>query len=104
MMARELISVNGVIDESGKMNGEVTIVSYDYSKIDRLALAKKGKDKFIEACLKDGKAGLAVDDVTFENINNDSLPLIQKIKFSQALNSSGEYRYFSSNILTGKEK
>lgn len=104
MMARDVVSVHGTIDESGKMNGEVTIASYDYSKIDRLPVAKKGKDKYIEACLKDGQPGLAVDDVTFENLDNDSLPLIQKIKFSQALNSSGEYRYFSSNILTGKEK
>ena len=104
MMARDLISVNGSIDETGKMNGEVTILSYDYSRIDRLPIAKKGKDKFIEACLKDENPGLAVDDVSFENLDNDSLPLIQKIKFSQALNSSGDYRYFSSNILTGREK
>jgi len=104
MTAKDLVSVAGVIDESGKMSGEVTIASFDYSKIDRLPLAKKGKDKFIEACLKEGTPGLAVDDVTFENLDNDSLPLIQKIKFNQALNSSGDYRYFSSNILTGREK
>lgn len=104
MTARELISIAGTIDETGKMNGEVMIVSYDYSRIDRLPIAKKGKDKFIEACLKDGQPGLTVDDVAFENIDNDSLPLIQKIKFNQTLNSSGDYRYFSSNILTGKEK
>jgi len=104
MIARDLISVNGAIDESGKMNGEVTIASYDYSKIDRLPSAKKGKDKFIEDYLKDVQPGLAVEDVTFENLDSDSLPLIQKIKFNKALSSSGDYWYFSSNILTGKEK
>jgi hypothetical protein len=104
MSAKDLIAVSGVIDESGKMNGEVMIASYDYSKIDRLPLVKKGKDKFIEACLKNAQPGLAVDDVTFENLDNDSLPLVQKIKFNEALNSSGDYRYFSANILTGREK
>lgn len=104
LTARDIILVNGIIDENGKMNGEVTVVSYDYSKIDRLPLAKEGKDKFIDACLKNGQPGLTVDDVTFENLNSDSLPLIQKIKFNQPLNSSGDYKYFSANILTGKEK
>ena len=47
---------------------------------------------------------MTVDDISFSNLDNDSLPLVQRIKFNQPLNSSGEYSYFSSNILSGLEK
>jgi len=103
MQAKNVILVTGRIDESGKMSGEATITSYDYSRIDRLPTAKKGKDKFIEQYITGTNPSITVDDVVFENLESDSLPLVQKIKFSQPLNTSGDYRYFSSNILTGIE-
>ncbi len=104
MTSKNIIMVNARIDESGKINGETTINSYDYSKIARLPVALKGKDKFIEKYITDRNPGITIDDVTFENTETDSLPLVQKIKFSNTLNSSGDYKYFSSNVLTGLEK
>jgi hypothetical protein len=38
------------------------------------------------------------------NSDADSLQLEQKIKFSNQLNSSGGYRYFSLNLFSGLEK
>ncbi|MDP4262982.1 MAG: DUF3857 domain-containing protein [Bacteroidota bacterium] len=104
MLAKNIILVNSQIDETGKMSGEVTVTSFDYSRLDRLPTAKKGKDKFIEKYITGSNPGMKIDDVVFENLESDSLPLVQKIKFSQPLNSSGDYTYFSSNILTGLEK
>lgn len=98
------ISIRGNIDETGKLNGEVSIRSSDYARTARQSIAKKGKDKYIEQYITGSNPGMTVEDVTFENLDADSLPLIQTVKFNQALNSSGEYRYFSSNILSGLEK
>lgn len=102
-LSKNLILVNGKIDESGKMNGEATITSYDYARLSRLPVVKKGKEKFIETYVS-ANQGMLVDDVSFGNLDSDSLPLVQTIKFNQPLNSSGDYSYFSSNILSGLEK
>jgi hypothetical protein len=104
LMQKSIIMTNGAIDETGKMKGEATIISYDYARLARLPLAKKGKDKFLEKYVTVNNPGMMVDDVTFENLDSDSLPLIQKIKFNHVLNSSGDYKYFSTNFLSGLEK
>jgi len=103
LAAKSFIQVSGQIDERGNMAGEATITSADYARLNRLPVAKEGKDKFIEKYITAGNVGMKVDEVTFENLNSDSLPLIQKIKFNQLLNSSGDYKYFSVNILSGLE-
>jgi hypothetical protein len=102
-LAKNLILVNGLIDANGKMTGQAKITSYDYARLSRLPVAKKGKEKFIEAYVSNNQ-GMLVDDIEFENIDSDSLPLVQTIKFNQSLNNTGEYSYFSSNILSGLER
>lgn len=104
LVAKHVMMISADIDENGKMKGETAITSYDYARLARLGTAKKGKEKFIEKYVTEANPGLSVDDVVFENLDADSLPLVQKIKFSQPLNAAGEYQYFSSNILTGLEK
>jgi Domain of Unknown Function with PDB structure (DUF3857)/Transglutaminase-like superfamily len=102
--AKSVIQVFGTIEETGKLTAEATISSTDYARLQRLPVVKKGKDKFIEKYITESNPGMIVEDVSFENLETDSLPLIQKIKFSQPLNSSGDYKYFSNNILSGLEK
>lgn len=104
LLSKNVVTIQGTITEAGKMTGEAVIYSYDYARLPRLALAKKDKDQFIEKFITAANPGLRVDEVGFENMDSDSLPLTQKIKFNQALNASGEYSYFSANILTGLEK
>ena len=104
LVAKNIIQVAGQIDEAGKMNGEAIITSIDYARLERLPTAKKGKDKFIEKYVTASNQGMTVEDVSFENLGSDSLPLVQTVKFSQSLNSSGDYKYFTCNILSGLEK
>jgi hypothetical protein len=103
LQAKNLVQVVGLIDETGKMKAEATISSIDYARLERVPTAKKGKDKFIEKFITPGNASLKVEDVSFENMDADSLPLIQKIKFEAPLNASGDYKYFSINTLSGLE-
>ena len=104
LIAKNIIQVTGEIDEKGTLKGEAVISSIDYARLNRLPVAKKGKDKFIEKYITPSNPGMTVEDVTFENLDADSLPLVQTVKFSQSLNSSGDYQFFSCNILTGLEK
>ena len=100
LLAKNVLSITGDIDEAGKMSGQVSISSFDYAKLSRLETVKKGKDKFIEKYISESNPNLTVEDLQFENEDTDSLPLQQKIKFTQPLNVAGEYKYFSTNILT----
>jgi hypothetical protein len=103
LAAKTRIQVVGNIEEGGNMSGEAIITSADYARLDRLPVARKGKDKYIERYIASSNVGMTVNDLAFENLDADSLPLIQKIKFNQSLNSSGDYKYFSINILSGLE-
>jgi hypothetical protein len=105
MIAKNTVSIMAVIDSTGNMmTGEATITSEDYARLDRLPIVKKGKDKYIEKYITGANEGMIVNGVEFENQQSDSLPLVQKIKFEQPLNSSGDYKYFSCNMLSGLEK
>ena len=99
-----MILINGQIDEAGKMTGRASINSFDYARLGPAALVKKGKDKFLEQLNKEAGPGMTIEEVSFENAESDSLPLVQKINFNQTLNSSGDYSYFSVNLFTGLEK
>jgi hypothetical protein len=102
-VSKNLLMINGTIDESGKMTGVASLNSYDYARISRMNTAKKGKDKYIENFITASNPSMTVSDVKFENIEADSLPLVQTIQFTQQLNSTGDYNYFSANVLTGLE-
>jgi hypothetical protein len=104
MVARNTFVIKGAIDDKGTMTGQMDISSQDYARLTRLDIAKKGKEKYIEKYISKSNGNLKVEDVSFENLESDSLPLVQKIKFSQPLNAAGEYQYFSTNLLTGLEE
>jgi hypothetical protein len=98
---RELILISASIDEKGKMTGETKLTSYDYARVKKLPYARKGVKEFTERFLSNNPAGLSIDSLEFENLQVDSLPLIQTVKFSQDVPASGEYRYFNGNLFTG---
>jgi hypothetical protein len=101
---KNMILIDGEIDHTGKMKGEAVISSYDYARREPGTLARTGKDKFKEKMVKESGAGMVIDDISFQNLESDSLPLIQNLTFSQTLNTSGGYSYFSTNIFTGLKK
>jgi hypothetical protein len=102
-VAKNTVVVNAAIDAAGKMEGQADIISYDYARLARIGTVKKGKEKYIAKYITEPNAALQVDEVSFGNVESDSLPLLQKIKFNQSLNSVGDYKYFSLNLLSGLE-
>lgn len=96
--------LNAQIDETGLMKGEASIHSFDYNRISRLPSLKDGNEKFIEKYFSSQNPSLKVDSLEFENQDIDTLPLVQKIRFSHTLSSSADYKYFSTNMFTGLEQ
>ena len=101
---KNIVVLMGSISESGEMSGDVFITSQDYARLKRSTSLKLGKEKFIEKYFTDKNPGAIVDSVEIQNESNDSLPLVQKAKFTIPLNSSGDYKYFSANLFSGLEK
>lgn len=99
-----MAAVQCEIDDTGNMTGTGFVNCYDYARIQRLKEYTENKQTFKDDYFIKPYPGFKVEDIVLNNINADSLPLEQKVKFSTHLNSSGEYQYFSINLFTGLEK
>ncbi len=101
---KNMILLQCEIDKNGKLSGEASVNSYDYARLERIPTARKGKKDFTEKYFAPNSPGIAIDSITLENVDADSLPLIQRVYFNQQLSSSGDYQYFSTNLFSGLEK
>jgi hypothetical protein len=103
-MKKNVVIMAAQINEEGVMKGELSLTSYDYARLQRIPDAKKDRSKFVEKYFAADNPGAKVDSLELENLDADSLPLIQKVKFTLPVSASGDYRYFSANLFTGLEK
>ena len=73
-------------------------------KPDVFVHSKKDKEKYVDEFFKSKNQGVSIDAVEVKDEDNDSLPLSQKLKFTQAVTGSGDYQYFSVNLFSGIEQ
>ena len=92
------------LTEKGIIEGQATVTSFDYSRVERMPMLKQGKDQFVKHYFEARNPEFKIENVVINNEDNDSLPLVQELKFSHPVNESGNYRYFSANIFSGLEK
>jgi hypothetical protein len=92
------------LTDKGQVEGEATITSFDYSRVERMPMLKQGKEQFVKHYFEARNPEFKIENVVITNEDNDSLPLVQALKFSHPVNESGNYRYFSANIFSGLEK
>ena len=101
---KNMVLLKAEVSGDGKLNGDASISSYDYARLKKITTARKGKKEFIEEYFSSSNPGITIDSVNLENIDSDSLPLVQKVHFKEQLSASGDYQYFSVNLFTGLEK
>ncbi len=99
-----MAAVQGEIDAEGKMKGSCLVNCYDYARVQRCEEWARNKEKFKDDYFIKPYTGLQIEEIVINNLDVDSLPLEQKIKFSSVLNNSGEYRYFTVNLFSDLEK
>ncbi|MEO5647232.1 MAG: hypothetical protein ABIQ56_02655, partial [Chitinophagaceae bacterium] len=100
---KNLVIISAQIDAEGIMKGEATISSYDYSRNPRTKHFIEENKSFGDYFTADDVA-MKVDEIKVTNVEADSMPLEQNVKFSSKLNSSGDYRYFNLNLFSGLDK
>lgn len=101
---RQIIALQGDINAEGTMKGEAVVTSFGYAKNPRSKYWTESKESYKERYLTKSYAAIKINDVTVDNVDNDSMGLEQKIQYSMPLSTSGEYRYFTVNLFTGLEK
>lgn len=98
------VFINGDVDAAGNLKGTADVSSEGYARVKRAPLIQDGKKAFIEKYFTSQNEGVKVDSLVFENETTDTMPLVQKISFSQELSGSGDYKYFNVNLFSGLEK
>jgi hypothetical protein len=98
---REAILINAEIKTGGKLEGTAEISNTSYDRVDALQRYKKdGEKKYIDYLIN-GDNNLKIPSLKMDNMDVDSLPLIQKVGFNLDLAGTDEnYIYLNSNIFT----
>jgi len=102
---RQSVYISAEIRPDGKVNGTAQISSFSYNRINGLDRYKTdGEKKYIDY-LTDDDNNLKISSLKMENMDVDSLPLIQNINFDFDLSGSDDnYIYFDPNLFTALHK
>jgi hypothetical protein len=98
------ISIDAIIGKEGIMKGNAVIESSLYARQERLTKFQNGQKNFVKEQFEDPSMNLVVDSFKPANINIDSLPFTQEIKFTHQLEGSGDLLFVNTNLFTGLEK
>jgi hypothetical protein len=98
---REVTLVNSEITPDGKMTGTAQINSFSYNRINDVdAYKKDGEEKYIKS-IQNGNNDLKITGLKLDNMEVDTLPLLQNFNFTLNLSGSDEnYIYFKPNLFS----
>jgi hypothetical protein len=98
---RQVVFINGDIKPDGKLTGTAQISSTSYNKIRSVEKYKTdGEKKYIDY-LRDDDNNLKISSLKMQDMEVDTLPLMQNIDFSLDLAGSDEnYIYLNPNLFT----
>jgi len=99
--AREVIFVDGEINPDGLLEGNSQISSSAYSREKYLKKYNDlGEKKYVDE-FQDKDKKLKIFSLKMDNIESDTLPLMQTFKFNyKAAEPDGDYLYFNPNVFT----
>ena len=102
---RESIFITAEIKPDGKIDGSAEISSISYNRMADIDDYKtNGEKKYIDN-LREDDNNLKISSLKMENMEVDSLPLVQTIKFNLDLTGSDDnYIYFNSNLFSSLHK
>jgi hypothetical protein len=101
---RNYVNIQARIDDNGAMTGKAFIQSNDYARLTRMRAWQRDKDRFKENYYTSYEAGLKVDSLQIQNVDNDSMALEQQFNFSTPSIASGDYKLVNLNLFTSITK
>jgi hypothetical protein len=95
------VYVTADLKPGGKIEGTASINSTGYDRINALSKYKTDGEKKYLDYLRDEDNNLKISSIKFENMEVDTLPLVQQVNFSLDLAGSDDnYIYLNPNILS----
>lgn len=99
--ARETVFINAEVKGAGKIEGTADISSTSYNRLMTIEKYKTDGEKKYTDFLRNDDNTLKISAVKFENMDVDTLPLIQHFTFSRELTESDEkYVVLNANLFT----
>jgi len=93
------VFLNAEIKPGGTMEGTAQINSGSYDRVNSIEKYKNDGEKKYKDYLTNGDNNLQISSIKMENMDVDTLPLIQDINFVQRLDGSEDnYIYFNPNL------
>jgi hypothetical protein len=98
---RQAVYIDAEIKPDGKIAGTAQLSSFSYNRINRLDKYKTdGEKKYIDY-LRDDNNNLKISSIKMENMDVDTLPLVQDVNFNLDLTGTDDnYIYFNPNLFT----
>jgi len=98
---RESIYITADIKPDGKIDGNAVISSISYRRMSNVdKYTTNGEKKYIDQ-LRENDNNLKISSLKIDNMDVDTLPLVQNIKFNLDLAGSDDnYIYFNSNLFS----
>jgi hypothetical protein len=102
---KRYVYVNAAITADGKINGKATISSYSFNRVNEIDKYKTdGEKKFINYLTGDDN-NLKISALKIDNMDVDTLPLVQGMDFTDDLaGSDNSYIYVNPNLFTSLHK
>jgi len=92
-----ITATRGAIDSNGTMKGDVLITGSGYARKQHCENWLSGKEKFNPNDLTSGNEIIEMNEASVHNLTNESLPLEKTLRYTMALNNTGELYYFKLN-------
>lgn len=100
-----VIFINASLSPEGILSGSVLNQSLEYARLRRVSQFKKlDTPKYMERYFTANLTNLKADSLGVKNLEKDSLPLDQTFRFTQTLNTSGDYAFLNYHLFTNLEK
>ncbi len=98
---RKAVFISAQIKPDGKLDGTADISSFSYRRIEDVDYYKtNGEQKYIDR-LKDHDNNLKISAIKMDNMDDDTLPLVQHVNFNLDLAGSDDnYIYVNPNLFT----
>ena len=102
---KQIISVEAEIAPDGSMKGTAQIADYSYNKSSNIELYKTLDEQKYKDYLTANDNNLKITSLKLENIDVDSLELLQNIEFKLDLVATDDkYIYFNPNLFTSQRE
>ncbi|MGN6177553.1 MAG: DUF3857 domain-containing protein [Mucilaginibacter sp.] len=101
---RRSVFINAEIKPGGKIDGTAVINNLSYSRIQNISRYKSDGETKFKDYLTDKDNNLKISSLKIDNMDVDTLPLVQNINFNLDLSSDDTYLYLNPNLFTEMHK